>query len=91
MLFTIGGQMNRNRFLRASEVGEYVFCARAWRMRLDGYAPTRGGAAREAGTAWHLRHGRQYARALKLRMIAHAAALGALLLLALIVLVWWWR
>ncbi len=47
---------DRGKSIRASEVGEYLFCARAWRLRLDGYEPTMGRHAREAGTAWHLRH-----------------------------------
>ena len=77
--------------IRASEVGEYVFCARAWRLRLDGYEPTMGRRAREAGTAWHLRHGRSVRRARRLRLIAACAIFLAIVVAALILLDWWRR
>jgi len=76
--------------IRASEVGEYVFCARAWRLRLDGYEPTSGRRAREAGTAWHLRHGKAVRRARRLRLIAACASFLAVVMAALILLSWWY-
>jgi hypothetical protein len=45
---------DNRKLIKASEIGEYVFCARAWRLRLDGYEPTSGQRARRAGTKWHL-------------------------------------
>ena len=81
----------RGKLIRASEVGEYVFCARAWRLRLDGYEPTAGRRAREAGTAWHLRHGKSVRRARRLRLVAACASFLALAVAALILLSWWWR
>ena len=45
------------RLIRASEVGEYVFCHRAWWLRVgDGYRPN-SQARLQAGTAQHSRHG----------------------------------
>lgn len=79
----------RGKSIRASEVGEYVFCARAWRLRLDGYEPTMGQSAREAGTAWHLRHGQTVRRARRLRLIAACAIFLAIVVAALILLDWW--
>lgn len=76
---------SRKDYVRASALGEYVYCARAWWLRREGVEPTRGGAARAAGTRWHESHGRSVARAKRLRVIAAAcvylaAALAALLL-----------
>ena len=45
------------RMIRASEVGEYGFCRRAWWLRaVVGEEPT-GHARRARGTALHRRHG----------------------------------
>ncbi|HEX8097960.1 MAG TPA: hypothetical protein VF507_07985 [Pyrinomonadaceae bacterium] len=79
------------KLIRASEVGEYVFCARAWRLRRDGYEPTSGRRAREAGERWHARHGRAVTGARRLRGLAVFCALSALALAVLILLVRWWR
>lgn len=44
--------------IRASELGEYVYCARAWWLRRAlGWEPA-GRERREYGTALHRRHGR---------------------------------
>ena len=81
----------RRKLIRASEVGEYIFCARAWRLRLDGYEPTAGRGAREAGTAWHLRHGKAVRRARRLQLIAACASLLAVVIAVLMLLNWWSR
>jgi hypothetical protein len=81
----------RRKLIRASEVGEYVFCARAWRLRFDGYVPTAGQHAREAGTAWHLGHGRSVRRTRRLKLVAACASLMAVVVAVLILLSWWWR
>ncbi len=44
--------------IRASEVGEYVYCARAWWMRRELGLEPAGSERRELGTALHSRHGR---------------------------------
>ncbi len=47
--------------IRASEIGEYVYCSRAWWMRrVLGYQPT-GQARRDHGVMLHARHGRAVA------------------------------
>jgi hypothetical protein len=78
-------KLSRKDYVRASALGEYVYCARAWWLRREGVEPTRGGEARAAGTRWHVEHGRSVARAKRLRMVAAvciylAVALAALLL-----------
>lgn len=40
--------------ITASEVGEYVFCAKAWKLKLDGVRPE--SPRLEAGTAYHREH-----------------------------------
>jgi CRISPR/Cas system-associated exonuclease Cas4 (RecB family) len=48
----------RGRLIRASEIGEYVYCRRAWWLgRVVGLEPA-GRERRERGTALHARHGR---------------------------------
>jgi CRISPR/Cas system-associated exonuclease Cas4 (RecB family) len=79
----------RSGLIRASALGEYVFCARAWWLRVEGFEPTRGARAREAGRRWHEGHGRRVARAKRLRALASACAYLAVAVAVLILLVWW--
>ncbi len=68
--------------IRASELGEYVFCARAWWLRRAlGWEPE-GHARREYGTLLHRRHGRALAGSRALLIAA-----GVLLALALVLIV----
>ena len=82
-------KLSRKDYVRASALGEYVFCARAWWLRREGIRPTRGGEARAAGTRWHERHGRSVARARRLRVVA-ADCTYLSLALALFLLYRWW-
>jgi CRISPR/Cas system-associated exonuclease Cas4 (RecB family) len=71
------------RTIRASEIGEYVFCHRAWWLRhVEGYesANTR---QMEAGTAAHERHGRRVGLGGALRGLAVVLAAAALVALAM--------
>jgi hypothetical protein len=81
----------KRKLIKASEIGEYVFCARAWRLRIDGYEPAFGHRARQAGTEWHLKHGRTLRRARRLRLIAAFSGLLTLVVAVLLFLLWWWR
>jgi CRISPR/Cas system-associated exonuclease Cas4 (RecB family) len=77
--------MSRERrpIIRASEVGEYVYCARAWWLRrVVGLEPS-GHERRELGTALHRRHGRAVAGSQALVIAGAALALAALLLILL--------
>jgi CRISPR/Cas system-associated exonuclease Cas4 (RecB family) len=77
----------RGKYIRASEVAEYVYCARAWRLRAEGHEPASGHGRRAEGETWHLAHGREVVRARRMRLVAKFAFLAALaaglLLLAL--------
>ena len=74
----------REEIIRASEVGQYVFCARAWWLgQVMGYRSTNVEAMAQ-GTAGHRAHGRIVERHLRLRRLA-----TGLVLLALIALLAW--
>jgi CRISPR/Cas system-associated exonuclease Cas4 (RecB family) len=70
--------------IKASEIAEYVYCSRAWWLRVEvGYTPlTIDRQAR--GTRYHVEHGANVARAERARRIA----LG-LLFLAVSAFVFW--
>ena len=71
------------RTIRASEVGEYVYCARAWWLRrVEGLVPA-GRERRELGTALHARHGRAVALSRTLVIAGVTLALVAAALVAL--------
>ena len=80
----------RGKTIRASEVGEYVYCARAWRLRREGFAPSAAGRERlDAGTRWHLAHGSGVRRAHLLGRLSTAAFLAAVALATIVLLLWW--
>lgn len=73
--------------LRASEIGEYLYCRRAWWYRRQG-VPSANVRRMAEGTAFHRRHGRLVWRAMLLRTAAYALLLLALVLLAV---AWAWQ
>lgn len=74
------GEPARGRVIRASEIGEYVWCRRAWWLgRVQG-APNAHRAALDAGTRRHLEHGRTVERAGRYAQIARWMFLAAVLL-----------
>jgi hypothetical protein len=72
-----------DRIIRASEIGQYNFCAKAWWLgSIDGVQPSN---IRElqAGTAAHEEHGRKVKRAMNVQMAALVLiGLGAVILVA---------
>jgi len=75
------------RFIRASELGSYIFCQRAWWYQRRGFAS----ANREelsGGKEFHRIHGRQVAAAGLLRIGGWALLLAAIIL-AVTGLVYW--
>ena len=62
--------------IRASEVGEYVYCARAWWLRRVAGEEPAGQERRELGTAMHVAHG----RAVRVSNVALWAGVGLLLM-----------
>ena len=71
--------------IRASELGEYVYCARAWWLRRVQGVPSRNVAALRSGQQAHDRHGRAVAAVQTQRRLALLLAALALLLLTVAV------
>ncbi|GAB4545631.1 MAG: hypothetical protein Fur002_19900 [Anaerolineales bacterium] len=67
--------------IRASEIGTYLYCRRAWKYRKDGVESSNQ-AEMAAGTALHARHGRKVLAALIWRGAGMALLMAAILLLA---------
>jgi len=80
----------RGKYIRASEVAEYVYCARAWRLRADGHEPVSGAGRRAEGETWHLAHGREVSGAQRMRLVAKLAFILAFVC-GLLLLVLRWR
>jgi hypothetical protein len=59
-----------NYILRASEIGEYVFCHRAWWLHRVRGIESANRAQMQAGAAQHTEHGRTVQRAGSLRRAA---------------------
>jgi hypothetical protein len=70
-----------DRVIRASEIGQYDFCAKAWWLgSIEGVPPSNIHEL-QAGTAAHQEHGRQVRRASQMQIAAFAlVALGMVIL-----------
>ena len=75
--------MPPRRMIRASELGEYAYCARAWWLRRVQGAPSANVRELRAGTQAHAAHGRLLWLARALRVFALACAALAVLVLLL--------
>ena len=70
--------------IRASELGQYAYCARAWWLgRVLGYRPTNLERL-AAGEAAHVRHGHKVVSSHRLRRLAYVSLALALLAGALL-------
>jgi hypothetical protein len=67
------------RAIRASEIGTYLYCQRAWGYMISGYEP-QNQADLAAGTRLHETHGRTVVFAGGLRVLASLLFLAALAL-----------
>lgn len=73
-----------DRIIRAGEIGQYVFCARAWWLgSVEGH-PSANRQELAAGEMAHTRHGRKVRTALVLRRLAY----GVLGLAVVVGLIW---
>jgi len=60
-----------DRWIRASEISNYVYCRRAWWLqRIQGYA-SENVRELDAGRGYHQRHGRSLAGAIWTRRLAY--------------------
>lgn len=76
-----GQASTERRWIRASDLGEYLYCHRAWWFRLQG-AESANVLGLALGTRRHARHGRG------LRLIAWQRLLAIVLIVAAVVLLW---
>lgn len=74
------GRPGAGRAVRASEIGEYVFCHRAWWLHQVQGHTSANVRQLEAGTATHARHSRQVSVSRGLRALALLLLLAAVLL-----------
>jgi CRISPR/Cas system-associated exonuclease Cas4 (RecB family) len=78
---------HRERFVSASELGDYAYCRRAWWLRaVQGVSSEEMSARFEAGRRKHHRHG--------LSLLVARALIGlavVLALLAIFAVAWWFR
>ncbi len=70
------------RTIRASEIGTYLYCQRAWWYLKTG-APSENLAEMAAGSELHFRHGRQALQLSCLRSLAYVLLLVSLVVLAI--------
>lgn len=67
--------------IRASEIGSYLYCRRAWWYRRQGLEPENQ-AGLAAGTSFHRRHGRRVIASVLMRYLALGLALIGLAFIA---------
>jgi len=75
-------QINRRLIINASEVGEYVYCAKAWYLKRCGAIPQ--SPRLDQGATFHKKHGTTVSQAARLRRIGAVLSLiGLFLIIAL--------
>ncbi|HMT20552.1 MAG TPA: hypothetical protein PKE20_04780 [Promineifilum sp.] len=68
-------------WIRASEIGDYVYCRRAWWLRRVRAAPSVNVARMRAGTEHHQQPGRLVEQSVWLRRLAYAVLFVAVAML----------
>lgn len=68
-------------WIRASEIGDYVYCRRAWWLRRVRGAATANARQLQAGVAHHARHGRLVRRSVWAQRLAYIAIFCAVAVL----------
>lgn len=79
-------QHNRRHVITASEIGEFVYCPKAWQLKCEG-AEADSPALAE-GTSFHIEHGANVAQSARLWRTARMLLLMALALLVGMSLFW---
>lgn len=77
------GSEQVDRIIRASEVGQYVYCAHAWWLARVENLPSAHLEAIDAGKEIHRRHGQGVRMSLTLRRLGYALLISAFVLVIL--------
>jgi hypothetical protein len=70
----------KERYVNASEIGTYVFCAKSWQLSQIG-APSQNTTGQGEASEWHAAHSEQVGRAARSGRLARVFAFALLLLL----------
>jgi hypothetical protein len=68
-------------WIRASEIGEYVYCRRSWWLRRVRAVASTNVTRMQAGIEYHQHHGRLVGSSVWLRRLAYVALFGAVAML----------
>jgi len=79
-------QINRRLIINASEVGEFVYCAKAWYLKRCGEVPQ--GSQLDEGVVFHEEHGTTVAQAARLHKAGERLSIIGLFLLVALALIW---
>src|SRR5262245_12557835 len=79
-------QIDRRLIIDASEVGEFVYCAKSWYLKRCGEIPR--GSRLEEGAAFHEKHEATVSRATRLRKVGEWLLFIGFFLLVVLALVW---
>lgn len=80
----------QRRLVRASEIAEWEFCARAWWLGTDGEPSHEGRARRDEGTGFHRDYDRAARRAGRVERLARLLTWAALIAIAVTATLAWW-
>lgn len=75
-----------DRVIRASEIGQYDFCAKAWWLNVIEGIPSENVRELQLGTQAHERHGQRISRAGNMQQLAILLLLAGVVLLAVFIL-----
>jgi len=70
----------RKRTIRASEIGSYLFCKRAWWFQLQG-KESENQQEMAGGSAYHRRHGQSVLQAILIKVAAWVLLISAFVLI----------
>jgi hypothetical protein len=79
-------QIDRRLIIDASEVGEFVYCAKSWYLKRCGEVPR--GPRLEEGVSFHERHEATVSRAARLRKAGVWLSITGFFLLVALALIW---
>jgi hypothetical protein len=77
-------EKDRSPIIAASEIGAFVYCAKAWHLQRRGC--DQQGESLEEGVAFHQKHGARVSLAERLERIGKTLALTALMLLLVLII-----